>query len=464
MLHENSDLFVEQDEHIAEKEWAPVQRPMIDLFAGCGGLSLGFEQAGFTPILVNELNSDARATYLANREHRVGGERFHQLKNLHSADVYELDEERLDGVENFLQSLGEDVRFGENGNVDVLAGGPPCQGYSGIGHRRSYAVDKAEIPSNRLYEKMAHVIEHVRPRFFLFENVKGLLSSRWTKEGRKGEIWEDVYGRFKALGEEHGYAVRWKLVFAKDYGVPQNRPRVLIVGIRNDVLSKVGDVVDLSRDEEDAVLCGLLPGPTKKAPDLEDVFGDLIDDTVPRRLKERDFVGGLSTGAYPHAAATEWQRYFRPGPLANKLHPVTDHEYSKHSEKVVAKFQAMLDSEDGEVPEEFKTKKFAQRRLRRRWGNQGPTITACSLPDDYVHFDQPRSLTVREWARLQTFPDTYVFKGKRTTGGLRRAGNPKEGLFDREVPKYTQIGNAVPVKLAEAVGKHFDMLLNKAGF
>ncbi|MFO0734018.1 MAG: DNA cytosine methyltransferase, partial [Nitrospiraceae bacterium] len=85
-----------------------------------------------------------------------------------------------------------------------------------------------------------------------------------------------------------------------------------------------------------------------------------------------------------------------------------------------------------------------------------------SMPDDYVHYSQPRILTVREWARLQLFPDWYRFMGKRTTGGIRRAGNPREGIFDREVPKYTQIGNAVPVGLAERVGAHFKRLLEDA--
>ena len=81
------------------------------------------------------------------------------------------------------------------------------------------------------------------------------------------------------------------------------------------------------------------------------------------------------------------------------------------------------------------------------------------MPDDYVHFSQPRSLTVREWARLQTFPDWYQFSGSRTTGGLRRAGNPQRGNFDRDLPKFTQIGNAVPVTLAEKVGIHFSKVL-----
>ena len=116
---------------------------------------------------------------------------------------------------------------------------------------------------------------------------------------------------------------------------------------------------------------------------------------------------------------------------------------------------------NGEIPEGFKTKKFAQRLLPKVWGNKGPTITACSLPDDFVHYEQARSLTVREMARLQTFPDWYAFAGKRTTGGLRRAGNPRESIYDREVPKYTQIANAVPPKLAFEIGKHFKYLLEK---
>ena len=113
----------------------------------------------------------------------------------------------------------------------------------------------------------------------------------------------------------------------------------------------------------------------------------------------------------------------------------------------------------GEIPEDMKTKKFAQRLLPEHWGEGGPSITATSLPDDYVHYSQPRVLTVREWARLQTFPDSYLFFGKRTTGGRRRAGDPDSGDWTRDLPKYTQIGNAVPVKLAEAIGKHLKKLI-----
>ena len=120
----------------------------------------------------------------------------------------------------------------------------------------------------------------------------------------------------------------------------------------------------------------------------------------------------------------------------------------------------MLSDPSLKVPEAYKTKKFNHRVLPAVWGDKGPSITACSLPEDYVHYCQPRILSVREWARLQMFPDWYQFAGNRTTGGQRRAGNPREGIFEREVPKYTQIGNAVPVKLAFKIGKHFKSIIS----
>ena len=112
-----------------------------------------------------------------------------------------------------------------------------------------------------------------------------------------------------------------------------------------------------------------------------------------------------------------------------------------------------------DLPEHMRTKKFSQKLLPEDWGDGFPTITCCSNSDDYVHYSMPRALSVREWARLQTFPDHHLFCGPRTTGGARRAGNPDEGIWDREVPKYTQIGNAVPPLLAMAVGERIRELL-----
>ena len=311
-------------------------------------------------------------------------------------------------------------------------------GLLGIGHRRTFTdIRKLDIPSNHLYREMAKVIAELRPKLFLFENVKGLLSSKWTPDGEKGEIFADVRRTFESL---EGYQIRHALVQAKSYGVPQNRPRVLLVGIRDDLgwQPEAGKVAD-----------GLLPEPTGGAPDPEDFLGDLVD---PGYLLKNE------TTAYPSDAVTPSQRWFRTSLDGTEIfplgHPLTEQEYSRHDPRIVAKFTYMIQN-DGRIRPEDQTKKFAQRVLPRRWKvGEGPTITATSLPDDYVHFMQPRILTVREWARLQTFPDWYQFAGKRTTGGRRRAGDPHASNWAREVPKYTQIGNAVPVWLARAVGNH----------
>ena len=408
-----------------------MKNPFIDLFAGCGGLSLGLEQAGFHPVYVNELNTDALNTYLINRSEY----KHLNLKEFHSNDIKE-----LSGSKKKLEELSKNLKSKFNikkGDLSLVVGGPPCQGYSGIGHRRSYKVDKEKIPSNYLYKEMYKVIEHFNPKAFVFENVRGLLSARWTKNGVKGEIFKDVLKQFSKL---KNYNYDYSLVQSKDYGVPQNRPRVLVIGIRKDIKSKI--------NKED-----LFPNKDKSYPHLEELFSDLIDKNY-----NKDFV----TNSYLSDPKTKIQRTLRTRKNKNsflsKGDKLTDQEYSNHSPNIVKKFRSMLDN-DGVIKDKFKTKKFAQRLLNKRWNGKGPNITATSLPDDYVHYSQPRSLTVREWARLQMFPDWYQFKGKRTTGGLRRAGNPQKGIFDREVPKYTQIGNAVPVELAKRIGLNLSKIL-----
>lgn len=424
--------------NLAMKEVRP-KFSFIDLFAGCGGLSLGLERAGFTPLLVNELNPDALSTYLLNRR-----DEFPWLCDNNVSNVKDL---VLNGglLDRFHDSIKRD--FGIDiykGQLDLICGGPPCQGFSGLGIRRSYSVEKKQLPSNYLYQDMAFLINRIRPKIFLFENVRGLLSAKWTDDGEKGEIFRDVLKTFRDIGAYH---VRYKLVHAKDYGVPQNRPRILIVGLRKDIFPEPAT-------DGDAVSDGFLPKPVGGYPSIEELLSDLMDPRYQR---------GTVTQSYPIQPQNEIQRKLRTkrdGTVFAAGEAVSEMEYSNHSDYIVEKFSEMIKN-GGEIPERFRTKKFAQKVLPRTWGKEGPTITACSAPDDYVHFAQPRSLTVREWARLQTFPDWYVFAGKRTTGGLRRAGNPREGIFDRELPKYTQVGNAVPVELAYNVGKHFVHLLTE---
>ena len=433
-------------------------RLIFDLFAGCGGLSLGLEEAGFTSALVSELDNDARDTYIRNRKHLLGERPFGSLDELHFSDVATLDKPAIERARAVISNA---YGFERNFEVDLIVGGPPCQGYSGIGHRRSYAVEKRQLPSNRLFEPMAELIEQVRPKAFLFENVKGILSGRWSADGGKGEIWRDVRQRFQAID---WYSTNWQLVQAKDYNVPQNRPRVLLVGIREDIAISAG--LEAGHGDGTAIKSGHLPDALENAaPDLVDLLSDLVDPSIEEVLKTQAFPKQFHNNTYAFEPMTDIQRRLRTQPdgsLLRKGDTLTEQEYSKHKEAVVAKFQFMI-SHGGQIAQEHQTKKFAQRLLPARWGNKGPTITATSLPDDYVHYLQPRILTVREWARLQTFPDWYQFSGKRTTGGTRRAGIPTKGIFDRELPKYTQIGNAVPVNLAKVIGTHLKQLIEKAG-
>ena len=411
----------------------------IDLFAGCGGLSLGLEKAGFFPLYVNELNKDALETYLINRDKHFP----HLRNNFFSQDIKEVVKDKQFFTNLFKELKKEFGRDFKKDRVDLVTGGPPCQGFSGIGIRRSYSVDKEQLPSNHLYQDMAFFIHKIQPKMFLFENVEGLIRSRWTKSGTKGEIFKDVLDTFKNL---KGYEVKSRLVYAKDYGVPQNRPRILIIGIKKALLKNKNTF-------SDALEGGFLPQPTDDYPNIDEVLSDLVD---------RSFKNGRSTDTYLSEPKTNWQKLIRSnqftGESLKKGDVLNEHKYSNHSEIVRKRFEYMIKN-NGSIPDSLKTKKFAQRVLPAKWNDKGPNITACSLADDFVHFSQPRSLTVREWARLQTFPDWYLFAGKRTTGGIRRAGNPRESIFDRELPKYTQIGNAVPVKLAYEIGMHFLSLL-----
>lgn len=409
----------------------------IDLFAGCGGLSLGLESAGFVPILFSEIDEMAAETYLHNRRH---------LEIEVYRDVHDIEPADLNKV------MGQWRRNGVR-RIDLVCGGPPCQPYSSIGHRRTERLPRATIQGD-LFREMVRIIKVVRPRLFLFENVRGLLSAKWNQNGQSGEIFHDVLTSFWNLSD---YIVRWELLEAKNYGVPQIRPRVFIVGINKK--EAFGSNIN-ERGFEDvlfnryAIADRLLPAATnERPPNLEDLLDDLVDENygvVP------------NTTTYPREANTAMQKELRSknGYVSRKGEPVTDHIYTKHSKRTSTKFQYMIEH-DGKTPPKHKTKKFMQRVLPSSWGENGPNVTITSLPDDFVHYSQPRILTVREWARMQTFPDWYEFKGKRTTGGTKRAGRPSEGNHSREVPKYTQIGNAVAVKLASHIGQHFAQVILK---
>jgi DNA (cytosine-5)-methyltransferase 1 len=406
----------------------------IDLFAGCGGLTRGLEWAGFDCIAFNEINKDASDTFATNFPEAIRLE----------GDI------KLALTDEVISDVLEPV-IDEKGGLDLLCGGPPCQGYSGIGHRRTHKLDKKDIPTNHLFHEMISAIENLEPQVFLFENVEGILSGKWTSDGQKGEIFRDVWGAFSSID---GYVAQPTLLHAYGFGVPQNRPRVMIMGVQEDFADSHSPA---SFDPKNTSVSyasqlrnngGFFPSWDQEnitAPDLIDVISDL------------DFEGwSKENPRYKKKPRTDFQKFLREGVQEdeNGRQILTDHEFSNHKPHVVERFQYMLDNnitKKSDLPPHMRTKKFNQKPLPYRW-EKHPTMTVTSLPDDYVHYKRPRTFSVREWARMQTFPDKHIFCGKRTTGGVRRAGNPSEGIWDREVPKYTQIGNAVPPLLGKAIG------------
>ena len=407
----------------------------VDLFAGCGGLSLGLENAGFTPAYVNEIDSDALESYLINRD-----KHFPLLRKKYNSQGVQNLTMKKNALNNLSSNFQEDYGF-KNKELDLVVGGPPCQGFSALGMRRTKLIPRKDIPSNYLYKDMIKIIQHFSPKGFLFENVAGLMTGRWSSNGTKGEIWKDVEKSFRKLND---YNIHYELLHAKDYGVPQNRPRIIMIGLRKDFSYENDDTLPGN---------GLLPNPKNDFPNIFELFDDILDD---------DYLETLDTTRYPknpHTAIQKKLRTTRKGSVLIKGDTLTEQKYSNHSKKIIEKFQYMIEH-NGNILEKMKTKKFVQRVIPKVWGKNGPSITATSLPDDFVHYSQPRSLTVREWARLQLFPDWYEFAGNRTTGGRKRAGDFTNGDWKRETPKYTQIGNAVPVKLSEEIGIHLKKILS----
>jgi len=411
----------------------------IDLFSGCGGLTRGLNWAGFECIAFNEINKDAADSFSLNFPDaiRIDGD----IRESFSNDV----------IDRIILPLlkGKDL--------DLICGGPPCQGYSGIGHRRSFSIDKKNIPTNHLYEEMIRVIIKLKPKVFLFENVQGLLSSKWDSEGKGGEIFRDVLNGFSSINV---YYCQPTLIHAYNFCVPQNRPRVMIMGIREDIFLK--NKIEISDFDMNILSSkfsenlrnngGLFPIKNIPAPNIPDSISDLeYDDWSIEEICHR------------HPPLSDFQRLMRLklDSKPNK-YQLTDHVVSNHSPKVKSRFQYMIDNNITNIrllPEDMRTKKFSQKLLPKEWLNGKPTITCCTNSDDYVHYSMPRALSVREWARLQTFPDHHLFSGPRTTGGVRRAGNPDKGIWNREVPKYTQIGNAVPPLLAKEIGKRIKSII-----
>ena len=337
---------------------------VIDLFAGCGGFSIGFEKAGFRVTKAVEIDSQIAHTYSMNHEDVI----------MFNEDIGE-----IDNTNNFVE-----------GETEVIIGGPPCQGFSMAGARiRKNGF--MEDPRNYLFKHYVNVVKIVRPKVFVFENVKGILSMKG------GEIFREIVNTFsdpKNFDGDH-YAISYKIVKAVEFGIPEKRERVIIIG----VLNKEIDLAQVENKTRIQIL--------KQYPHFFDkvTVGDAIIG-LPKPTED----GVIKTP-----------------------HPVNQYqEATTHTEIALRRMHQIQDGQNWTSLDEEIHSVHSGAYGRMSWDEPSATITTrFDTPSGgrFTHPKEDRTITPREAARLQSFPDDFVFYGSKSS-------------------ICKQIGNAVPPKLS----------------
>ena len=391
------------------------KRTYIDLFAGCGGLSLGLHLAGWQGLFAIEKSPFAFKTLKHNLIDSKQHFSWPEWLECKEHDIVEI----LENNKNELQGL--------QGKVDLVVGGPPCQGFSMAGKR------KEDDFRNELVYSYIKFIDIVKPKLVLFENVNGFTYAFKNNDANENAV---PYSQIvtKKL-QDMGYNVKAQMIDFSDYGVPQKRVRfILIASLNNnaDIFMKI--------IQETKTVFLKSKGLNLKAT-VADAISDLlfINGSLPTPDRK-----GFESGIYSESKS-RYQTAMRKG-YARKDCVADSHSFSKHRKDTVKVFTKLLDKypyRSKRIRDNDKKKwNVSKRSITVLDGDtQSPTLT--SHPDDYIHYLEPRILTVRECARIQSFPDWYEIKERYTTGGLNRK---------YEVPRYTQIGNAIPPLFSELAG------------
>lgn len=361
----------------------------IDLFSGCGGMTKGFSLAGVNSIFASDIDENCEKTFTRN---------FPGTPFL-CKDITAIVKEEVDAL------IGEQV-------PDIIIGGPPCQGFSLANKRRNTIKDD---PRNKLFYQFVKFIDWYSPKAFVMENVKGLLYMQ------KGEVIQTITGEFANAGQ-YGYNVAYQVLTASDYGVPQNRERVILIGFRKDL--------------------GIEP----KHPVPYRIEHRFTVDEAISDLPQINAGQGEEFMSYPVEPQNIYQQYVR-----TTGEGVTNHIAMRHTARLIERFKAIKAGQSlidvwethGAVkrgaPQEKSTIKFGQNNQRVHGNQPAPTI-AASFQSNFIHPHLDRNFTAREGARLQSFPDDFVFEGMRT-----------KMSWEKGLSQYQQIGNAVPVLLAYAI-------------
>lgn len=398
----------------------------IDLFAGCGGLSLGLHQAGWKGLFAIEKSPDAFKTLKCNLIDNKNHFDWPKWLEIGSYDINVV----LNDFEKELKKL--------KGKVTMIAGGPPCQGFSMAGKRNEYDL------RNDLINSYIKFVETVEPKIIFFENVKGF-TMEFKKNKEKGIAYSSLVT--KKL-DEAGYYVKGQLVNFGDYGVPQKRTRFILVGIKKNLKNASQEKVESFFDSLKENRFDFLK---EKGLNTETNLQEAISDLLKRNgLKETPDFPNFQSGIYGREKGN-YQKLMRKG-IENKI--ADSHRFPKHSSIITERFKNILEEtkerRNFNISKEIQEKYNIKKRTVIPLSSIDKTPTITTLPDDYIHYAEPRILTVREYARVQSFPDWYKFEGKYTTGGKLRT---------QEVPRYTQIGNAIPPLFSEQSGLILKQLL-----
>ncbi|MDR7208358.1 DNA (cytosine-5)-methyltransferase 1 [Flavobacterium piscis] len=399
----------------------------IDLFAGCGGLSLGLHQAGWQGLFAVEKSPDAFKTLEYNL---IENKNHFSWPNWLPQKAHEINTV-LDQYSSKLVKL--------KGKVTMIAGGPPCQGFSMAGKRNEFDL------RNDLINSYINFVKIVEPKIIFFENVKGF-TMEFKKNKEKGIAYSS---QVTQKLDEAGYFVKGQLVNFGDYGVPQKRTRFILVGIKKTLKNA-------SQEKAESFFNSLKENRfdflKEKGLNIKTNLQDAISDLFKQNgLKETPEYPSFQSGIYGKEKGS-YQKLMRAG-VENKI--ADSHRFPRHSSLIINRFKNILEETTIErrnfnvsktIQEKYNIKKRTVIPLNGL--DKTPTIT--TLPDDYIHYFEPRILTVREYARIQSFPDWYIFQGKYTTGGKLRT---------QEVPRYTQIGNAIPPLFSEQSGLVLKQLL-----
>ena len=363
---------------------------IVDLFAGVGGLSYGFaHDECFEIVAANEILPNMAKAYELN----------HPSVKMYNRDIKDF------GISDLSQDLGIQKK-----DIDLVIGGPPCQAYSTVGKRL------ADDPRGQLFQEYYRVLQELDPTAFIFENVKGLLSMQ------KGELFKTILELFASLG----YRVEHKLLNAADFGTPQIRERVIVVG------TKLNQPF-------------FFPQPTHYNPDQPK---NLFNSTMNPYITLAEAIGDLpliESGEEAMSYADKPQNAYQKLMRKNAPNNLMDHNAPKNNQKLIDLMKALPDGGSPlDLPEEMRPKSgFANTYCRLWWNKPSTTITRnFSTPSSSrcIHPRAPRPLTTREGARIQGFPDHYQFYGSRSDKNL-------------------QIGNAVPtflsIALKESIKTHF---------